>query len=240
MIKLLGKNSSLKGVGMVKSKHFLYQRWSDMHRRCYNPKRKDYKHYGGRGISVCQRWTGNLGFEFFLEDMEGSFSDGLELDRIDVNGNYCPENCKWSSRREQVINRRGTGSPFDTRFITYNDKTMCLSQWADELGIDYRILIDRFHHGWPTEKVFTFEQRVKKVSLEIAHNSLALDDVFLYPTHLYPKAKKHNIKVWQYVANLLYDKGKVFACFSNEKYEVTPTANMSSELKHFKLKVGNF
>lgn len=87
------------------SNHNLYNTYFNMIQRCYNTKRKSYKDYGGRGITVCNRWLGAFGFQNFIEDM-GDKPFGLTLDRIDNNGNYESDNCKWSTRSEQNINRR--------------------------------------------------------------------------------------------------------------------------------------
>lgn len=84
------------------SRHPLYDAWSAMMSRCYNPDDKDYENYGGRGISVCERWQDICGY---VEDLVER-PDGMTLDRIDVNGDYCPENCKWSSFRDQNLNTR--------------------------------------------------------------------------------------------------------------------------------------
>lgn len=80
-----------------------YTSWCKMTQRCFNKNHKHYKYYGGRGITVCDRWIGS--FENFYEDM-GECPSGYSLDRIDVNGNYEPENCKWSDRSEQGYNQR--------------------------------------------------------------------------------------------------------------------------------------
>ena len=85
-----------------KSKHPLYTTWTEMKRRCLSPNASHYHLYGGRGITVCAEW---LDFETFVSDV-GDRPEGHTLDRIDGNGNYCPENCKWSTQTEQLLNRR--------------------------------------------------------------------------------------------------------------------------------------
>lgn len=139
------------------SNHPLFQIWYDMLRRCYDTKRKDFVHYGGRGISVCENWKDKeIGMKKFVEDMYDSYKENLELDRIDVNGGYCKENCKWATRQEQVINRRHMGSSFDAKFITYDGETLCISQWAERVGLPYKVLVD--HLGklkWSVERALT-------------------------------------------------------------------------------------
>src|SRR3990167_7013059 len=104
--------------GMSKTKQ--YKVWAAMHGRCRNPANKDFRHYGGRGISVCERWKS---FERFIEDM-GAHQGGLELDRIDNDGNYEPNNCRWVSHFEQVNNSR------HNHFLKFEGKRLSLSQWA--------------------------------------------------------------------------------------------------------------
>lgn len=91
-----------------------YNSWRAMKERCYNKNSVSYKNYGGRGIKVCDKWLDRAdGFTNFLSDM-GRRPEGCSLDRIDTNGDYDPENCKWSNRQQQNINRRFVGIPFIT------------------------------------------------------------------------------------------------------------------------------
>jgi hypothetical protein len=94
-----------------------YRTWVAMNRRCSDPHNVGFKHYGGRGIAVCDRWRDS--FISFYTDM-GARPDGMSLDRIDVNGNYEPDNCRWASPKQQGLNRRNTINP--------NDEPMTLLQ----------------------------------------------------------------------------------------------------------------
>ena len=117
-----------------------------MLQRCNNPNNRQYHHYGGRGIKVCDNW---LTFEGFLADM-GIKSDGMSLDRIDPNGNYCKENCRWATNYTQQNNKR------NNTFVEYNGKVQTLAQWARELDINYDTLVDRIsRYGWSAERALT-------------------------------------------------------------------------------------
>lgn len=109
-----------------------YRSWVAMKSRCYKAGDINYKNYGGRGITVCDRWLepDGQGFINFLEDM-GERPEGMTLDRIDVNGNYCKENCKWSTRKEQSVNKQ------NTREYLYNGEMITLVEIASILGISY-------------------------------------------------------------------------------------------------------
>ena len=125
-----------------KNPHPLYTVWQGMKRRCYNKGFKQYSSYGGRGIKVCDRWKNS--FASFIQDM-GERPDGYSIDRIDNDGDYSPENCRWASRRTQSLNRR------DTRIVTIN-------------GVDYKAHVLSELSGLKTD---TIMERAKKIdSLE--------------------------------------------------------------------------
>ena len=110
-----------------KSKTKEYSIYRDMIRRCTNENRDDYKHYGGRGIKVCDRWMES--FENFLADM-GPRPEGMSIDRIDNSLDYSPENCKWATQKQQTRNTRRSHN------ITLYGRTQCLQAWLDELGLN--------------------------------------------------------------------------------------------------------
>lgn len=111
-----------------------YRSWKGMKERCRNPKSPNWKNYGGRGISICERW---LKFENFLFDM-GKCPFGKSIERINNNGNYCPENCKWATALEQQNNRR------NNRVISFNGETMTVYQWGRKLNMIPETLSLRF------------------------------------------------------------------------------------------------
>ena len=130
-----------------------YASWAHMKQRCTNPSCKDYRNYGGRGISICQKWLDS--FESFYKDMGKRPTPSHSLERIDVNGNYEPSNCTWATKRQQSLNtRRNT-------FYTFNHQTLTLSDWAKDTGINRLTLLGRIQRGWPIEKALTTPVRTK-------------------------------------------------------------------------------
>jgi len=137
-----GKNSRIHGMEGTP----IYNVWLSMKQRCLNKNRKDYEYYGGRGIKVCKRW---LKFENFYADM-GDRPKGKSLDRIDNNGNYEPKNCRWATTIEQSNNKRNNVK------ITYNGKTLTISQWARMIGVDMRVIWSRINvRHWSIKKTLT-------------------------------------------------------------------------------------
>jgi hypothetical protein len=125
------------------------QAWNHAKERCYNPKTHNYAKYGGRGIVMCDEWKGS--FESFYRDMGPRPSPKHSLDRFpNRDGNYEPGNCRWATPKEQAINRDYS------ILITYNGKTMPLTDWARELGQPYKNLHKRIRaKKWSIEKAFT-------------------------------------------------------------------------------------
>lgn len=131
--------------GMYKSRE--YTSWESMMARCYNKNHHAYKNYGGRGIIVCERW---LDFALFYEDMGNRPSGRFSLDRIEINGDYCKENCKWSNDFEQARNRR------DSVYFELNGERKTIPEWAEITGIRRETLRGRLQHGWPVDVALTY------------------------------------------------------------------------------------
>jgi hypothetical protein len=142
-------------VGELNKKHGQtrtaeYSIWQNMISRCTNPNVECYSRYGERGITVCDEWRV---FENFYADM-GNRPDGMTLDRIDNEGPYSKENCRWATAKEQARNTRRT------QLVEFGGKTQCLKDWADEVGLAYNTLRKRFViHNWPFDKAISTPPR---------------------------------------------------------------------------------
>lgn len=129
--------------------HKLRPVWRGMKARCYNPKALKYRYYGARGIMVCEEWKSSYR-AFYEWAMNNGYADGLTLDRIDVNGNYEPDNCRWVTIAEQNRNKR------NNRRLTYGGETKTVSEWSEITGIPHAVIYCRIvTHKWSVESALT-------------------------------------------------------------------------------------
>ena len=146
--------------------HPLYFVWNGMRDRCYKETHPRYKDWGGRGVKFCDRW---LNFKNFYDDMSPTYQKGLTIDRIDNDGDYSPDNCRWATHKEQANNQRSN------RVLEFNGKNQTLAQWSEELNINYDALRDRLNEEWSVEdalttpvikntRVITFEGKTKNIT----------------------------------------------------------------------------
>lgn len=126
----------------------IYRIYAGMKGRCYGPSNTHYEYYGGRGIKMCDEWLDDF-MNFYEWAMANGYEDHLTIDRIDVNGNYCPENCRWATRKEQLNNTR------QNRFLKFNGETHTVKEWADITGINVSTLRRRLKNGWSVELALT-------------------------------------------------------------------------------------
>jgi len=127
----------------------IYKIYADMKSRCNNPNRKNYKDYGGRGIKICSEWSK---FEnFYKWAMENGYSDDLTIDRLDVNGDYEPSNCRWVTYTTQERNKR------NNIYITINGETKTLMEWCEIYNVPYSRTRTRYVLGYPLDLVFSKE-----------------------------------------------------------------------------------
>ena len=134
----------------------LFKVWCLMHQRCYNINNPQYKNYGGRGITICDEWKND-----FLKFHDWAYENGYDenadfmkctLDRKDVNGNYCPENCRWATTIEQCNNKR------NNTLVSYNGEIHTVAEWARMKCLNYTTLFCRlFYHGWSVEEALNVE-----------------------------------------------------------------------------------
>lgn len=134
-----------------------YRSWLSMKARCFNPKALQYKYYGARGVKVCFEW---LSFKNFFKDM-GVRPSGKTLDRIDPNGNYEPDNCRWATITEQNRNTRRSIK------ITFNGQTLNVNDWAERVGLSAGNISQRIARGVDPEVALTAPIRMPKLSYEV-------------------------------------------------------------------------
>jgi hypothetical protein len=145
------------------SRHPEYCVWALMKSRCTNPKDKGYHRYGGRGISVCDRWI--LSFEDFLNDMKPRPTPVHSIDREDNDGNYEPDNCRWATSKEQGRNRS------DNRILEHDGQELTIAEWSEKTGLSEEVIRYRVSNGWSHEDAIT--KPVRKARL-LAHDGKSM------------------------------------------------------------------
>ena len=139
----------------------IYDIWRHMRNRCNNPNADNYCHYGARGIKVCDEWN-NSAKAFIEWALSHDYADNLTIDRIDVNGNYAPENCQWITlERQQQIHRNRLNE------YTINGKTQCLAAWCRDYKQDYGTITHRLKQGMSIEEALNKETKAKAYSITI-------------------------------------------------------------------------
>jgi hypothetical protein len=134
----------------------LYRIWEGMRRRCSYKKDQNYKHYGGRGIKVCEEWETD--FVNFREwAIDNGYEENLTIDRIDCNGNYEPDNCRWATMKEQLRNTRRN------HYITFNGERKLITDWANELDISLSGIYKRINRGVPEKYLLLERKELKEV-----------------------------------------------------------------------------
>lgn len=131
-----------KKHGLVNDK--LYSVWSGMKSRCYNPNNREYNNYGGRGITICDEWKNDF-TKFYNWAINNGFDKNLTIDRININQNYCPDNCRWITNKEQQRNKR------NTIYLTYKNETKPLMEWSEIVGINSETIKNRLKRNWSVE-----------------------------------------------------------------------------------------
>ena len=126
----------------------IYNVWCGIKGRCYNLRQISYKHYGAKGIIMCDEWLNDF-MNFYNWSMANGYKEGLSIDRIDINGNYEPSNCRWTDDKTQARNTT------TNNYITYNGETHCLTEWAELYGLSYGTLKARLNRKWSFEEALT-------------------------------------------------------------------------------------
>lgn len=139
--------------GKSNHKSRAYDIYHGMLQRCENPKVKSFACYGGRGIGVCKEWKGKLGFLTFLNDMGEPPSFNHSIERIDNDGNYSKQNCRWCLKAEQASNKRNSVK------LTKDGQTFTATEWARKLGLGKDTIHRRLRKGWSIEECFSNKKK---------------------------------------------------------------------------------
>ena len=153
------KEGEIKSCGCMHHKHGhgltntrLYPIWRTMKARCIDSNSQKYPSYGARGITVCDEWLKSFD-SFYKWAMSNGYADHLTLDRIDNDGNYCPENCRWATPKEQSNNTRSN------HFVEFNGEKHTISEWSSITGISKSALYHRFSRGWSVDMALSVPQK---------------------------------------------------------------------------------
>lgn len=170
------------GLAMAYPKHGLihhpiYHAWHHMKSRCNCPTNPAYKNYGGRGIKICSEWNDAV-VPFYEWSMANGWEPGLTIDRIDVNGNYCPENCRWTDYKTQARNKR------NNRILVYKGEAKTVAEWCEELNLPRSAVEKRLDkYGYDVEKALSKDWTIKQYEFN---------------------GEKHSLNEWSKIAGLKY------------------------------------
>ena len=158
----------------------IYESWHQMKKRCNNPKDRNYHNYGGRGISVCDEWNRYENYRDWA--LKNGYSDELTIDRIDVNGNYEPSNCRWADSITQGNNRRSN------RNVEYRGEIHTVKEWSRITGLSPGVIARRIDTGWNMDDVFNKPTNIRKAPCPgITYNG-----------------ETHSIREWSRIVGLSY------------------------------------
>lgn len=173
------KTSYIQKYFKKESKSFLYSTWSGMRQRCNNPNSASYSRYGGRGISVCDEWDKDF-FAFEKWAKENGAKKGLTIDRINNDGNYCPDNCRWVDLRTQANNKR------TNRIIEYNGESHTTIEWARITGIQEGTIRSRLRYGYSIGQALGYEEYRRKNP----------------PKYVTYNGETHNLTEWEHITGI--------------------------------------
>lgn len=151
IVRSIGINSKKHGKSNIR----LYKIYMKMKGRCYNKTKDNYKYYGGRGIIICQEWLDDF-MNFYNWAITNGYKEDLTIDRINVDGNYEPSNCRWVDMNTQCNNKT------TTKYITYLNETHSISEWSNIIGINRTTISYRLKSGWDIKKTLTTSVSHKK------------------------------------------------------------------------------
>lgn len=170
------KKCNLHGLSHTR----LYRIYNGMKNRCYNPNTEYFSRYGGKGIKICDEWLSDF-VTFYTWAINNGYSEDLTIDRIDNDGDYCPENCRWTDAKTQANNSS------KIRYISYNGETHTLTEWSRILGLEYHKIASALNYGWSFEDIATGKLH------EVGN-----------PIYIEYNGECHNLKEWSKIIGIPY------------------------------------